>query len=121
MPPAAMPELYDERRTEPRFPTSGEATFQVDGRAWSAEILDLSLNGLKISRPAGFDPAPALRFRVSLAVPGLDAFSADMLLHHAEGAQLGLEFYDMPPQDFAVLVGAIEQFQRLRRRAAVGT
>ena len=36
-----MPELYDERRTEPRFPTSGEATFSVDGRDWRAEILDL--------------------------------------------------------------------------------
>ena len=116
-----MPELYDERRTEPRFPTSGEASFQAHGREWSAEILDLSLNGLKISRPPGFDTTPAMKFRVRLAIPGIDAFSADLLLHHAEGAQLGLEFYDMPPQDFAVLAGAIEQFQRLRRRAAVGS
>jgi hypothetical protein len=116
-----MPELYDERRTEPRFPTSGEATFAAGGRAWSAEILDLSLNGAKISRPAGFDPPSAARLRVTLAVAGLAPFSAEMLVHHAEGAQLGLEFYDMPPQDFAVLVGAIEQFQRLRRRAAVGS
>jgi len=115
-----MPELYDERRTEPRFPTSGEATFEASGRAMSAEILDLSLNGLKISRPANFVPAAAMKLRVKLAIPGLDAFSADMVLHHAEGAQLGLEFYDMPPQDFAVLAGAIEQFQRLRRQAAVG-
>jgi hypothetical protein len=116
-----MPELYDERRTEPRFPTSGEATFDVDGRAWSAEILDLSLNGLKVSRPPGFDPPPALRFRIALAIPGMEAFSAEVLLHHTEVDRFGLEFYDMPPTDFAVLAGAIEQFQRLRRRAGVAS
>lgn len=114
-----MPELYDERRTEPRFPTNGEATFDVAGRRWSAEILDLSLNGLKVSRPGGFEPEPASRFRIALAIPGVDPFSADVLLHHVETEQFGLEFYDMPPQDFAVLAGAIEQFQRLRRRTKV--
>lgn len=114
-----MPELYDERRTEPRFPTNGEATFDVAGREWRAEILDLSLNGLKLSRPAGFEPAPASRFRIALAIPGIDPFSADVLLHHVERAQFGLEFYDMPTQDFAVLAGAIEQFNRLRRRSKV--
>lgn len=112
-----MPELYDERRQEPRYPTAGVASFTAAGRQFDAEILDVSLNGLKLTRPADFDLARSERFRITLTIPGIDPFEAEVMLVHTEGAQLGVEFYDMPPRDFGVLAGVIEHFQRLRRRA----
>ena len=114
-----MPDLYDERRQEPRYPTAGVSSFTAAGRQYDVEILDLSLNGLKISRPPDFDLARSERFRITLTIPGIDPFEAEVMLVHTEGAQLGVEFYDMPPRDFGVLAGVIEHFQRLRRRNAV--
>jgi PilZ domain len=114
-----VPELYDERRQEPRFRTAGEASFRWADRDWQVEVLDLSLNGLKIDRPAGLDVERHQRFTVVLAIPQFGAFSAEVMLVHAEGAQLGLEFYDMPPRDFGVLAGLIEAFQRLRKQQAL--
>jgi hypothetical protein len=113
-----MPDLYDERRQEPRFRTSGEVAFDVQGRAFRGEVLDLSLNGLKVARPAQFNLPEGARFKLTLQIPGVDPFAAEVMLVHAEGAHLGLEFYDMPPRDFGLLAGLIEQFARLRRQAA---
>jgi hypothetical protein len=113
-----MPDLYDERRQEPRFRTSGEAVFEVQGRTYRGDILDLSLNGLKVARPPEFALGDGARFKLSLQIPNSDPFVAEVLLVHAEGAHLGLEFYDMPPRDFGVLAGLIEQYAQWRRRAA---
>ncbi len=65
-----------------------------------------------------FDLHEGARFKLSLHIPNTDAFVAEVLLVHAEGAHLGLEFYDMPPRDFGLLAGLIEQYARLRRQAA---
>jgi hypothetical protein len=112
---ATMPELYDERRQEPRFRTAGRATLTVDGETLAADVLDLSLNGLSISRPARLDVHPSQLVSLSLQVGDVEPFVADVKIVHAEKAKLGLEFFDMPPRDFAVLAGIIETFQRLRR------
>ena len=56
---------------------------------------------------------------LGVGVAGPDDLEHAVLLHHVERAQFGLEFYDMPTPDFAVLAGAIEQFHRLRRRSKV--
>jgi hypothetical protein len=111
----AMPEIYDDRRQEPRFTASGEVRFIAGDKSYRADILDMSLNGVKITRPEGFDVPKGQRFRIELLIPGTDAFNAEVMLVHAEPLQLGVEFYDMPPRDFSLLAALIEQFLRLRR------
>ena len=110
-----MPEIYDDRRQEPRFPATGEARFIAADKSYRADLLDMSLNGVKITRPDGFELPKGERFRIELLIPGSDAFTAEVMLVHAEPTQLGVEFYDMPPRDFSLLAALIEQFLRLRR------
>jgi hypothetical protein len=107
-----MPELYDERRTEPRFATAGRGRLAMAGRSFEAPLLDLSLNGLKLARPEGFEAAHGDRGRLELDVEGVPPFTADVQLVHAEADRIGLEFHDMSPADFTLLAGVIEQFQR---------
>lgn len=110
-----MPEIFDERRQEPRFATQGEASFMFADRNHVATLLDLSLNGMRVSRPGDFTPPKGEHFRITLEVPGSDRFTAEVLLVHTEDKELGLEFYDMPARDFGVLAGLIEQFAKVRR------
>ena len=110
-----MSELYDERRQEPRFPTRGTASFMFADRRYETAVLDLSLNGIKVSRPDDWAHDAGGRFRVELAIPGADGFTAEVALVYVDGNQLGLEFYDMPLKDFSVLATLIEHYARARR------
>lgn len=110
-----MADLHDDRRLEPRFRTAGSATFRAGRKDLRALVLDLSMNGLKLSRPENFQAATDTRFPVTLTIGQGNPFRAEVKLVHAEPGWLGLEFVDMPPNDFGVLVGIIEQFERLRR------
>jgi hypothetical protein len=111
-----MSEIYDDRRQEPRFAASGEARFIAGDLSFTAAVLDMSLNGVKITRPEGFVLPKGQRFRIELVIPGSPPFNAEVMLVHSEASQLGVEFYDMPPRDFGVLAALIEQFLRLRRQ-----
>jgi hypothetical protein len=113
LPPVA--DLNDDRRLEPRFRTAGSATFRSGRKDLRALVLDLSMNGLKLSRPEQFEAARDSRFPVTLTIGQGKPFKAEVKLVHAEPGWLGLEFVDMPPNDFGVLVGIIEQFERLQR------
>ena len=110
-----MPEIYDDRRQEPRFAASGEVRFVAGDASYCTDVLDMSLNGVKITRPDGFALPKGERFRIELLIPGTDSFNAEVMLVHLEPSQLGVEFYDMPPRDFGLLAALIEQFLRLRR------
>jgi hypothetical protein len=113
----AMPDLHDERRQEPRFRTAGSATMHLDRRELRALVLDISLNGLKLARPEGFDLAHGSRFKLTLRIAQGRPFVAEVKLVHIEPGLIGLEFYDMPPADFAVLIALIDAFQTQRRSA----
>ena len=113
-----MREIFDDRRQEPRFPTSGTARFALGERRHEAAVLDLSLNGLKVTRPDGWDPVQNERYGVEIEIPGADPFMAEVALVYVDESELGLEFHDMPPRDFAVLARLIEHHARLTHRSA---
>jgi hypothetical protein len=112
-----MADLHDDRRLEPRFRTAGSATLRAGRKDFRALVLDLSLNGLKLTRPEQFDGARQARYPVTLSIGQANPFKAEVKLVHTEPGWLGLEFVDMPPADFGVLAGIIEQFERLQRQA----
>jgi hypothetical protein len=107
-----MSAANEDRRQEPRFATRGVLSFSIAGNEFQSDIADLSLNGLKVSRPGGFNPVRGDRFRVAITIIGADRFLAEVMLVFIDDQQLGLEFYDMPPRDFGVLAGLIEHFRR---------
>jgi hypothetical protein len=107
----------DDRRLEPRFRAAGSALLRQGRKEHRALVLELSLNGLKLTRPAGIMVALDSPLDIVLSIGATAPFRAQIKLVHEGPGVLGGEFYDMPPRDFAVLVELIEHFHRLRGQA----
>lgn len=105
-----MAEFYDDRRQEPRFPTRGEGEVEIGGVRVRGDLVDLSINGLKMRRPEGFGAPDGSRFPLTLLIPGFPPFAADVLLVRTSTETIGVEFMDMPPRDFATLTALIDGF-----------
>lgn len=116
-----MGELHDERREKARFITSGEAEIEFKGSKLRGVLLDLSINGLRMSRPEGFAVSHHSRFPITLYIAGISPLTADVALVRMTTDIIGVEFMDMPPRDFAFLASAIERFVELRAQALLDT
>lgn len=112
-----MAEFYDDRRQEPRFDTVGEGEVEIGGQRVRGNLIDLSINGLKMQKPSGFGAPDGSRFKLNLLLPEQPAFVAEVMLVRTNADSIGVEFMDMPPRDFACLTQLIERFQTLRAKA----
>lgn len=112
-----MAEIYDDRRQETRFVTSGQVEVEIDGVMLRTELLDLSINGLRTSRPEGFGAPADSRFAITLLIPGADPFNAQVALVRVDAVSVGVEFMDMSPRDFSLLTALIERHASLRAQA----
>lgn len=83
---------------------------EVEGR-----ILDLSLNGALLECNGKALLQVGARHTVVLECEGQPAFRGDAVLIRVEGSRVGIEFYDMDPQNFAALTGLIEALRRQRK------
>ncbi len=101
---AAMGELYDERRQEPRFAATGKYRLalpksgEMEGR-----IIDLSLNGVLLESTIATQASIGSRMAITIDFAGHEPFRGDVVLVRIGGQQLGVEFYDMDPKNFAAL------------------
>jgi len=109
-----MGELYDDRRQEPRYATSGIYYVEAMGRGTPGRILDLSVNGAMLEQVGGQALTSGSRINVVLSFPGQPEFLADVLVQHIVSGRVGVEFYDMSPEHFSTLAKLIEQHQRSR-------
>ena len=110
-----MGELYEERRQEPRFTTAGKYRLQRPRAAEiEGKIIDLSLNGALLELGTSTQLETGARHQVSLEFPGLTPFSGDVMLVRVEPSRLGVEFYDMDPQNFAALTALIDALKHRR-------
>lgn len=109
-----MGELYDDRRQEPRYATSGIYYVQSAGRGAPGRILDLSVNGAMLEQVDGQPLTPGERTLVVLSFSGQPEFVADVLVQHIVNGRIGVEFYDMSPDHFSTLATLIDQHQRSR-------
>lgn len=116
-----MAELHDERREEARFITSGEGEIQFQGCKLRGVLLDLSINGLRMTRPEGFTVSSRSRFPVTLYIVGITPFTADVALIRMTADTIGVEFMDMTPQNFSLLSSAIDRFMELRTHSLIET
>jgi hypothetical protein len=110
-----MVNIEDDRRSEQRFFASGKAGFSLGVHNYTADVLDLSLNGLQLRRPDAFSLPQGARFKLTLLIAESNPFVAAVQLVHIEPHLLGLEFYDMPPTDFGVLTTIIDYFQQQKK------
>lgn len=109
-----MGELYDDRRQEPRYATSGIYYVEAGGRGTPGRILDLSVNGAMLEQVEGQTLDSGSRVNVVLSLPGQPEFVADVLIQHIVNGRIGVEFYDMSPEHFTTLAKLIDQHQRSR-------
>lgn len=107
-----MGELYDDRRQEPRFATSGTYHLQAGARGAPARILDLSLNGAMLEKTDDQPLEAGARVNLVLSFPGQPEFAADVLVQHIANDRVGVEFYDMSPDHFTALAKLVEQHRR---------
>lgn len=112
-----MAEFFDDRRQEPRFDTVGEGEVEISGRRVRGNLIDLSINGLKMQKPDGFGAPDGSRFKMNLVLPEQAPFAAEVMLVRTNPDSIGVEFMDMPPRDFACLTQLIDRFQSLRAQA----
>lgn len=111
-----MGEIYEDRRQEPRFTTAGKYSLDT-ARSGNLEgrILDLSLNGAMLECTSKADLQAGTHHRVSLDFTGQTPFHGDALLVYIGDERIGIEFYDMDPQNFAALSALIESLTRANR------
>jgi c-di-GMP-binding flagellar brake protein YcgR len=110
-----MAELFDDRRQEPRFSHNG--TYQLDTEkqgAFEGRILDLSLNGAALERADARSIELGKRHRIRLRFNDCEPFQGDALIVHVDAQRVGIEFYDMDPENFAHLTTLIEALRQSR-------
>lgn len=111
-----MGEIYEDRRQEPRFATAGNYTLEVSpSSSLNGRILDLSLNGAMLERTSSSELKSGTRHRLTLQFAGQPAFQGDALLVYVGSERIGIEFYDMDPQNFAALSALIDALTRAHR------
>ena len=111
-----MGEIYEDRRQEPRFTTAGSYRLQTEHSGnLEGRILDLSLNGALLERNSNAELQSGTRLPVALEFVGQLPFRGDVLLVRIDDAHIGIEFYDMDPQNFAALSALIEALTRAHR------
>ena len=111
-----MGEIYEDRRQEPRFATAGKYSLEVaKSSSLEGRILDLSLNGAMLERNGSAELKSGSRHPLTLEFAGQPAFRGDALVVYAGKDRIGIEFYDMDPQNFAALSALIEALTRAHR------
>jgi hypothetical protein len=111
-----MGEIYEDRRQEPRFATAGKYSLEVSASSnLEGRILDLSLNGAMLERTSSTELKSGSRHGLTLQFTGQPPFHGDALVVHAGKDRIGIEFYDMDPQNFAALSALIEALTRANR------
>ena len=113
---ATMGELYEERRQEPRFAAAGKYRLQLPKSGeMEGRMIDLSLNGALLESTISTQAPIGARMPISIEFVGHEPFRGDVVLVRADANQLGVEFYDMDPKNFAALSELIESLRKSTR------
>jgi hypothetical protein len=111
-----MGELYEERRQEPRFVVAGKYRLQLPKSGeMEGRIIDMSLNGVLLESTINTQAPIGARMPITIEFVGHEPFRGDVVLVRADANQLGVEFYDMDPTNFAALSALIESLRKSGR------
>ncbi|MDZ7662482.1 PilZ domain-containing protein [Thiohalophilus sp.] len=86
-----------ERRHFTRIPFDGEVQLidPADHRQWQTDVLDISLRGALIKRPANWTADPARMFILQLPLGNEVQLAFNVRVVHTDSEQLGLHFEQM--------------------------
>lgn len=80
---------HDERRRFQRIAFDATTHLRQGERTWEAHLLDLSLNGLLVERPAHWDADPTGGFEAVIELSGKERVAMQVELRHEESNHLG--------------------------------
>lgn len=79
----------EEKRRFKRIPMDGKAELSCSGKSWSCQMLDISLKGALISRPADWPLQQLSHCTLTLRLDDDIAIVMEGNIVHGNGAQLG--------------------------------
>jgi hypothetical protein len=85
----------------------------IDGLSWQGLVLDVSLSGMRLERPAGIDLVPGQGLEVSLEAHGGQVPPIPARVVRMGLSEIALEFEALEPAAEQALSEMIEQFGEL--------
>jgi len=85
-----MSETSSDRRRFQRFAFDAETVLLQGQRRWPVELHDLSLKGLLVHRPTGWDADPAQPFEARIRLSDDAEVRMEVEMTHAEGELIGM-------------------------------
>jgi len=80
---------HDERRRFQRIPFDATTHLRQDGRTWNVHLLDLSLHGLLVERPAQWDADTTRALEAVIELSDKAQVMMQVELRHEESNHLG--------------------------------
>lgn len=87
--------MPEEQRRFTRVPFDAKAVLDKDGREWSCELIDLSLKGALIHKPADWSGLAGEEYQLTLVLDEDVSIRMDMSVAHVEDEHIGLYCKDI--------------------------
>ena len=97
----------NERRHFHRILFDAEVTLEAPGRRWPTRLIDISLKGVLVQEPEGFEASDELALALPLGDEG-DVIRMGLATVHREEGQLGATWKDIDVDSFSHLRRLIE-------------
>jgi len=104
---SALP-IAENRRQFRRIPFDGEVRLYSDRAMWTTRLIDISLRGAMVDRPAGWDGVNGKRQRLDLRVASGLIISVGALIAHTGPRFIGYRFDKIDLDSFVRLKRLVE-------------
>ncbi len=105
---SADPRAHPERRRFHRFDFEAEVRLYSGNRQWQTELIDISLKGVLLRRPADWEGSPGALFRVEIRLRGGVVISMSVIAAHVTADRVGFHCERIDMDSFAHLKRLIE-------------
>lgn len=107
-----------ERRGTPRWPVDFPLTYGVGTQLYQGRALDMSESGLRFEGEHGYPEGTVVCLvLLSRSLEGQEQpIHLEARVSHREGANLGVEFLDLTPEQEAAILETLYQMIALNRR-----
>ena len=89
------PESPDERRHFTRIPFDADVTLSQDDKHWQAQLIDISLHGVLVSRPDNWPNGGGEECCIELPLGEDSSIKVNGKVAHLESDHIGLSFENM--------------------------
>lgn len=104
-----MTTTSSDQRFFSRIPFDASATIVGPDKSWQTELVDVSLKGALVSRPADWDAEPTLRhFLLKIALSEEATVNMEVEIAHEEGNHIGFHCHNIDVDSISHLRRIVE-------------